>query len=214
MTLPTLHISKDEINRLPIRQYEGPIRLLRTPADAVQAAAALRGDSFLGFDTETRPAFRPGESYPPALLQLAASNEVFVFQLRFTGLPPELCELLAASSVSKTGVAIRSDLGELRKLAPFEPAGFVDLADCARRARIQNLGLRGLAALLLGFRVSKREQTSNWARTDLTESQLRYAATDAGLGREIGLHLQARGLFLPAPTHRRTATPSAPDFGG
>ncbi|MEI7850779.1 MAG: hypothetical protein WCH86_03020, partial [Kiritimatiellales bacterium] len=60
---------------------------------------------------------------------------------------------------------------------------------------IKNLGLRGLAALLLGFRVSKREQTSNWAKNELTESQIRYAATDAWLGREIYLHMEGLGLI-------------------
>jgi ribonuclease D len=83
----------------------------------------------------------------------------------------------------------------LKKLTAFEPAGFVELATHAKQAHIKNLGLRGLAALLLGFRVSKREQTSNWAKNELTESQLRYAATDAWLGREIYLHMGGLGLI-------------------
>jgi ribonuclease D len=52
-----------------------------------------------------------------------------------------------------------------------------------------------LAALLLGFRVSKREQTPNWAKNELTESQLRYAAADAWIGRDIYLYMNGMGLI-------------------
>jgi ribonuclease D len=190
-----LHITKDEINRLPMKQYEGPIHLIRTPDEAEQAAAKLKQETSLGFDTETRPTFRVGEYYQPSLLQLATGTEVFLFQIKLTGLTNGLCDVLSSPDIIKTGVSIRSDVSELRKLTAFEPAGFVELAEHAKKAHIKNLGLRGLAALLLGFRVSKREQTSNWAKNELTESQLRYAATDAWLGREIYLHMDRLGLI-------------------
>jgi len=51
-----------------------------------------------------------------------------------------------------------------------------------------------LAALLLGFRVSKGSQTSNWAQRTLTRTQIEYAATDAWVGRELYHKLQ---LLLP-----------------
>jgi ribonuclease D len=194
MTNP--HITKDQINQLPMKQYEGSIHLIQTSDDAEQAAEKLKQETLLGFDTETRPSFHVGESYLPSLLQLATENEVFLFQVKLTGLTQGLCEVLSRPDIIKTGVSIRSDVSELRKLTAFEPAGFVELATCAKQAHIKNLGLRGLAALLLGFRVSKREQTSNWAKNELTESQLRYAATDAWLGREIYLHMDKLGLII------------------
>ncbi len=190
-----LHITKDEINCLPMKQYEGPIHLIRTPEAADNAAVKLKQETLLGFDTETRPTFRVGEYYQPSLLQLATATEVFLFQIKLTGLTNGLCDVLSNPDIIKTGVSIRSDVSELRKLSAFEPAGFVELATHAKQAHIKNLGLRGLAALLLGFRVSKREQTSNWAKNELTESQLRYAATDAWLGREIYLHMDGLGLI-------------------
>jgi ribonuclease D len=193
-----LHISKDEINQLPMKQYEGPIHLVRTLKEAEQAAEKLKQEPLLGFDTETRPTFRVGEYYQPSLLQLATATEVFLFQIKLTGLTKGLCDVLSRPDIIKTGVSIRSDVSELRKLSAFEPAGFVELAEHAKKAHIKNLGLRGLAALLLGFRVSKREQTSNWAKNELTESQLRYAATDAWLGREIYLHMDGLGLIKKA----------------
>ena len=190
-----LHITKDEINRLPMKQYEGPLHLIRKPDDAERAAVKLKQETLLGFDTETRPTFRVGEYYQPSLLQLATENEVFLFQIKLTGLTQGLCEILSNPDIIKTGVSIRDDLSELKKLTTFEPSGFVELATHAKQAHIKNLGLRGLAALLLGFRVSKREQTSNWAKNELTESQLRYAATDAWLGREIYRHMDGLGLI-------------------
>lgn len=193
-TPPVLHISKAEINQLPVRRYDGPIRLIQTPADAKRAAEVLSGEALLGFDTETRAAFRAGESYSPSVLQLAGANEVFLFQIRFTGLIPELCEILSNPNILKAGVAIRDDLKELRKLASFEPAGFVELATWAKKAKIKNLGLRGLGALLLGFRISKGAQVSNWGKRELTQSQISYAATDAWVGREIYLEMEQRGL--------------------
>jgi len=189
-----LHISKDEINRLPMKQYEGPIHLIRTPEEAEQAVAELKQETLLGFDTETRPTFRIGEYYQPSLLQLATSKEVFLFQIKSIGLTPGLCNVLSSPDILKAGISIKDDLRELRKLSNFEPAGFIELATCAKQAHIKNLGLRGLAALLLDFRISKREQVSNWANNKLTKSQILYAATDAWIGRE--LYLRMEGLAL------------------
>jgi len=188
-------LSKAEINELPLRQYNGPIHLIQNSADAKQAASTLSAETLLGFDTETRAAFRAGDRYSPSLLQLAGADAVFLFQLELTGLIPELCEILSDPDIVKAGVAIRDDLKELRKLAPFQPAGFVELASCAKKAKISNLGLRGLGALLLGFRISKGAQVSNWAKQKLTPGQIAYAATDAWVGREIYLSMDRRGLI-------------------
>lgn len=192
------HISKAEINQLPMRHYEGPIHLIKTADDARRAAEELRMESVLGFDTETRAAFRVGESYRPSVLQLAGSKDVFVFQIELTGLIPELCEILSCPKIVKAGVAIRGDLKELHKLASFESEGFVELANYAKKAKIKNLGLRGLGALLLGFRISKGEQVSNWAKRDLSPSQIKYAATDAWVGREIYLRMDQLGMTAPS----------------
>lgn len=179
------HITKAEINLLPMQCYTGPIILCQTPEEAEDAAKKLLKETILGFDTETRPAFRKGESYDPSLLQLASETEVYLFQIQKTGLTHNLRTLLSSASIIKAGVAIDRDIVELQALAPFFPNGFVELASLAKKAQIKNLGLRGLTAILFDFRISKREQVSNWARPDLTDSQQTYAATDAWLGRKI-----------------------------
>lgn len=197
MTTPPakLHISKAEINQLPLNQFRGPIHLICTIEEAERAAEKLKTEALLGFDTETRPAFRVGESYLPSLLQLASATEVFLFQIGKTGLTPGIRHLLSCPDILKTGVSIKDDVSGLRKIADFPPAGFCELATFAKKAKIKNLGLRGMAALLLGFRISKREQVSNWARSELSGSQITYAATDAWLGREIYLHMDHLGLI-------------------
>ncbi len=189
------HITKAEINELPMQQYEGPIHLCRTADEAEAAAKKLLKEKLLGFDTETRPAFRKGESYDPSLLQLATGSEVYLFQIQQCGLTPALLKVLSSSKIIKAGVAIDRDVSELKEMAHFEPAGFIELATCAKEAKIKNLGLRGLTAILFEFRISKKEQVSNWARKELTESQQTYAATDAWLGRRIYLEFQRMGLI-------------------
>lgn len=181
------HISKAEINELPMKSYDGPIHLFNTPAEADAAAATLLNESLLGFDTETRPAFRKGESYDPSLIQLATETDVYLFQIQQCGLTPNLIKVLSSPDIIKAGVALERDVSELQAVIDFHPKGFVELAVAAREAQIKNLGLRGLTAILFGFRISKKEQVSNWARPELTKSQQVYAATDAWLGRKIYL---------------------------
>jgi hypothetical protein len=55
-------ISREDMANLPIRRYEGRICMVATPRDLELALADIRLESVVGFDTETRPAFRRGES--------------------------------------------------------------------------------------------------------------------------------------------------------
>ena len=142
-------ITKAEIALLPLQAYEGAIQCICSAAEAEQAAARLLQQDILGFDTETRPSFRKGEVYPPALLQLASEHEIVLFQIQQCGLTPSLLKLLSAPEIIKAGVAVKRDIDELREMHPFEPAGFIDLADVAKSAQITTLGLRSLCALLL-----------------------------------------------------------------
>ena len=183
-------MTKDQIKARPIRKYPGPIHLIQAPEQVEPAVRELKTETVLGFDTETRPTFRAGQSYPPAVLQLVGEQAAYVFQLRHCRLPQALRRLLANPKIIKAGVAWDRDVQELSKLAPFKPAGFVDVGELARQAGCMNHGLCGMASLLLDFRVSKSSQTSNWARETLTRAQIQYAATDAWVGRELYHKLQ------------------------
>lgn len=188
------HISKAEINELPMKSYDGPIHLITTAEEAEAVAEKLLKETLLGFDTETRPAFRKGESYDPSLLQLATETDVYLFQIQLCGLTPNILKVLSSPDIIKAGVAIDRDIDELQAMTDFDADGFVELANPAKEAQIKNLGLRGLTAILFDFRISKKEQVSNWARKELTKSQQTYAATDAWLGRKIFLAFQENGF--------------------
>ncbi len=183
-------MSREEINDLPLQCWEGPIQVISEPGDVTRAIERLQTEPVLGFDTETRPAFKKGQSYPPALLQLATAEEVFLFQLAPLGLPEGLCDILADPAIVKTGVSLAYDLRELNKISPFDAQGFIDLGHEAKQLGIHNHGLRGLCAVLLGFRISKSSQTSNWSKKNLTPAQMKYAATDAWVGKELYFKLQ------------------------
>jgi len=187
-------ITKEVINDLPLSRYDGPIVLVSTPGEMNVAVAELRKEKILGFDTETRPSFRRGKSYPPALLQLGGADKVYLFQLlKLENLTPVL-DILADPGIVKVGVAIRDDVRKLRESQDFKPAGFVELADITHKLEIVNTGLRSLAGIFLGVRISKGAQVSNWSRDHLTEAQTVYAATDAWISREVYMRLRELGL--------------------
>jgi ribonuclease D len=183
-------MTKEQMNACPIRKYQGPIHLIQRSKQVEQVVRELEEETVLGFDTETRPTFRVGEHYLPAVLQLAGEKAAYIFQLKHCRLSQALRRVLANPKIVKAGVALDRDVEELNKLAPFKPAGFVDVGKIAKQAGCRNHGIRGLATQLLGFRVSKNCQVSNWAQKTLTRAQIEYAATDAWVGRELYHKLQ------------------------
>lgn len=180
---------------MPLRRFEGEIRVFSREDEIERGLAELNHDRLLGFDTETKPVFRKGKSYNPALIQLACEDRVLIFQISRTGLSPMLAEVLSDMRTTKAGVAVRDDVAGLKRLYNFEEAGFVDLGEVAREAGMATHGLRNLAANLLGFRISKGAQCSNWAKPNLSKNQIVYAATDAWVSREIYLKMRELGLI-------------------
>jgi ribonuclease D len=87
------------------------------------------------------------------------------------------------------GVATDFDVKQLQEIHAFSPSSFINLETLTDELGIVNNGLRSLTAIVLGFRISKGEQRSNWSRSKLTDRQIRYAATDAWVSREIYLRL-------------------------
>src|SRR6266704_5508252 len=74
-------ISREAMAVLPVRRYEGDVVVVATQADLLRAWEDLAQEKIVGWDTETRPAFRVGESYLPCLVQAATARAVYLFQL-------------------------------------------------------------------------------------------------------------------------------------
>jgi ribonuclease D len=186
-------ISRDEVNALPIRRWEGEVRVVTSAEEAARALAEIRDETVTGFDTETRPAFRPGESYPPSLAQFATARAVYLFQLRSRAVAAAVAEVLAAEPIVKAGVGLADDLKGLKKVIDFAQKSTVDLGAAAMRQGLKQTGVRSLAAIFLGFRIPKGTKTSNWARSRLTPQQIAYAATDAWACRELYVRFRTQG---------------------
>ena len=178
-------ISNDELAELPLSSFEGIIHVIENHEDLGLALEYLSSQSILGFDTETRPAFKKGQIYPVSLLQLSTSDQAFLFRINKIGLPAGLIKVLASPKILKIGVAIRDDIKILQRIVPFKPGGFIELQDLVKDYGIENFSLKKLSAIILGFRISKSARLTNWDVPELTEQQLIYGATDAWVSVEI-----------------------------
>lgn len=197
MALFPKHITKDQINLLPLGRYEGKLNVISQPDKLAAAVSQIRQESVIGFDTETKPTFRKGQYHHVSLLQIAIPGMVYLFRLNYLGMTSELRSIFEDENITKVGIGIRDDLLEMQKLEHFDPANILDLNDEVKSLDVKNAGVRNLSAIFLEFRISKSQQTSNWERDDLTEKQLRYAATDAWVCLEIYNRLQGWGYINP-----------------
>lgn len=188
-------LSKNEINALPLIQYEGDIEIL-TSKDNIQAAINdLKNYDLIGFDTETKPTFVKGPLNPPSIMQLACDDKVYIFQFDNDEILKKLSSILSNKNITKCGVSVDRDLIELMYLSPFDPISFIDLGNIARENEIPHHGLRGLVAMFLKHRISKGSQTSDWSRISLSDSQISYAATDAWVSLELFKIFDKNGLL-------------------
>jgi ribonuclease D len=188
-------ISREDMAQLPIGRYEGRVRVVATEEELQEARSDLRQEAVVGLDTETRPAFRKGESHLPCLVQTATARAVYLFQLRRTEAFPVLAELLGDARIVKAGISLKDDLRALKQVFPFTEANMLDLGTVARRSGLGQTGVRNLAGILLGLRIPKGTKTSNWAARELSPAQIAYAATDAWACRELYLRFESLGLL-------------------
>jgi len=183
-------ISAEELINFEMSWFRGEIVVIDNITAFSKVISRIRNKKILGFDTETRPSFRKGRKNRVSLIQLATSDLACLFRINKTGIPQELADILADPEIIKTGVAVHDDIKFLKNIKKFEPAGFVDLQKLVKEYGIKSSGLKKLAAIVLGFRISKRQQVTDWEAEELTEAQQVYAATDAWVCYEIYTNLQ------------------------
>lgn len=186
-----ISVSPEEIGALELASFPGVIEVIDTDGDAFHRALRyLKRQRVLGFDTETRPTFTPEQhSNGTALLQLSGSGKAYLFRLKTLGLPRPLAAILANPSITKVGAATLDDVKGLQIITKFAPKGFVDLQNIVWEYGIRDKSVKKMTAIILGVKISKAQQLSNWEAEHLSESQQRYAATDAWVCREMYLKL-------------------------
>ena len=188
-------IHPDEINALPLIFFEGEIIIVETPEQEEEAYREMMdGDNVLGFDTESKPVFKKGIVQRLALIQLCNGSKAWLYRVHKTGISRRLQQILAHEEILKVGLATADDGKKINHDCGFLPRGLFDISTVSAECGYKENGLRNLAARVLGGRISKAQQTSNWENEELSEAQQVYATTDAWLGRELYFALVAEKM--------------------
>lgn len=174
-----------EESTLNFLSFPGKIHLINTDQELEAVSSALLEIKEFGFDTETRPAFKKGEFYQVALLQLSTDSDAFVVRMNRVRKFEIFKTIFENDEVLKVGVAIHDDLKQLQKRFQFSPKNFIELQAVAKARSLQNLGLKGMTEEVLNATITKGPKTTNWEASELTDRQIMYAATDAWISLKL-----------------------------
>ena len=183
-------IEKSTISTLPPCDIMGEIIVIDRPEDVATAVDDLKQCPLIGFDTETRPSFRRGESNTISLLQLATDRRAYLFRLKKIGQNQLLKELLESEDHMKVGLSVHDDFHSLNHWMPCRPKNFIELQKYVKAFGIEEMSLQKIYAIVFNQKISKRQQLSNWEAETLTPAQQQYAAIDAWACRNIYYKLQ------------------------
>lgn len=172
-------IGKDVVAGMARVEFPGRITVINSVISAKRALRFLSTQGVVGFDTETRPAFRKGVHRDVALVQISTADHAFLFRVNRFGIIDELKAFFEDGNVVKVGLSLKDDIGRLRNVCEFEPSGFVDLQKMVGDYDIVDVSLQRVYAIVFGERIAKTQQLSNWEAEELSESQCSYAAIDA-----------------------------------
>eukprot|EP00798_Chlamydomonas_sp_ICE-L_P025731 gene25731-11390_t len=175
---------------------------------AVKSKSALAARCSIGMDCEWQPGPRGGADYPVSLMQLATASHAFLLDLQTlcrSGMGEAegmdeteaevnsiIRELFMDKSIPIIGFGLRTDLNKLAESFPHMPCFWAAESIVDLKALLpsvfpgsphlaQSIGLSKLASCLIGKKVDKSEQCSEWAVRPLTQSQMEYAALDAAV---------------------------------
>ena len=87
-------ISNEQTALLPAVEFRGEIRIVEHERDIAAACKTLAEQPVIGFDTETRPSFRPGVTFRVSLLQLSTPTVCYLFRLNKIPLAKPILQLL------------------------------------------------------------------------------------------------------------------------
>ncbi len=207
MTQYFISIDKDSVSQMPAVTYDGKITLVDTPEKARLALKKLEKQKIVGFDTETRPAFRKGVIHNVALIQIATPTDCYLFRINIIGISDRLKRFLETDDTIKIGLSLRDDFNSLRRSTELEPKGFIELQDLVRRYNITDSSLRKIYAIIFGERISKHQRLTNWEAPELTPAQQNYAAIDAWACLKIHNYLTANQFDPSRSPHTHPIKP-------
>ena len=153
-------ISKQQLSELEKVIFDGDIIVIDHPEEVADAVNFLSTHKAIGFDTETKPAFKRGQVHNVALLQLATEDKCFLFRLNKIGYPIEIEELICDEKVKKIGLSLRDDFAALRKRTGKKPQNFLDLQLFVDKFGIEDNSLQKIYAILFGEKISKNQRLS------------------------------------------------------
>lgn len=189
MSEELLNISKEELALLEAEELSVPVKVLSHTSSQKEieevCAKLAKGHKVLGFDTETKPAFRKGQKYRVSLLQLANPDGVVLVRLSPSldkKLLAPVAKILRSKRIAKVGVAIYDDAQALYNDYNLVTNKMLDLRTLAKASGIAALSLTRIYAVLFGKRISKGQRLSDWERDELSQAQIDYAALDAYAG--------------------------------
>lgn len=172
-------ITKEQLADLPVEVFGGEIIVVDQLEQVDAACAVLKEADVIGFDTETKPAFKKGVSHKVALLQLSTDDTCFLFRINKIGVPDAVMDILNRKDIRVIGLSLKDDFAALRKVGPFNPNNFIEIQALAKRYGIEDMSLQKIHGILFRKRVTKGQRLSNWEADELTEAQQMYAAIDA-----------------------------------
>lgn len=134
--------------------------------------------SVIAIDTETRGLIIPRDRL--CLVQLCDEDGVVSFVRYHGNEAPNLRKLLVAENVTKLFHYGRFDIAVMKHYLGVwtNPIWCTKIASKLVRTYTDRHSLKELCREQLGMEMDKSDQTSDWARDDLSESQLEYAAND------------------------------------
>ena len=174
-----LTITKEEIAQLEQETFKGEIHVIDHLKQVPEAVNHLMKHPTLGFDTETRPAFKRGQVHKVALMQLSTEEDCFLFRLNKIGYPDSLEAIVVDQKIRKIGLSLRDDFAAIRKRSGLSPQNFIDLQSYVDKFGIEVNSLQKIYALLFEKKISKNQRLSNWEAPTLSPAQQSYAAIDA-----------------------------------
>jgi ribonuclease D len=193
-------ISKTELSAFGQEVFPGRIIVIQDGNEAKKACEYLAKFDAVGFDTETRPAFRKGVSHQIALMQLSTVDTCFLFRLNLIGLPDCLAGILVNPAIKKIGLSLKDDFSAIHKRKKLAPVNFVELQSFVKDYGIEDNGLQRIYGILFEKRISKGQRLSNWETDILSDAQKMYAALDAWACLRIYNELENREKSLPYPS--------------